>query len=773
MNKQSGVVGASPNHLSGLGHVTGRSRFVGDEPAPHGMLHLKVLTSPVAHGTIKSLEFSEALKVPGVAGIYTYRDIPGVNQIGGIIQDEVLLAEHDVHFVGEAIAVVAADSRAAAWEALTKIKLEIEEHPAILTVDDALQAKAFVGPIRTIERGDIEQAFADADFVLEGIARNGGQEHFYLETQRSRCVIEEGGRLLLFSSTQNPSEIQRMAADVLGKPRVDVTVDVRRLGGGFGGKEAQATPWACMTALVTHLTGRPSELVLDREEDLRYTGKRHAYQSPWKIAFDKGGHILGYSVELNADCGAVADVSTSVLERAMLHAENAYHIPNVRVIGRPCRTNLPPATAYRGFGGPQGVYAIETAIDRMAHHLGLDPLEVRRRNLYQNGDKTPYGQVVKGCVLPEVLDRVEALSDWSERREAIKAFNQENRFLKKGLAVTPIKFGISFTAAFLNQGSALVNVYADGSVSVSHGAIEMGQEVDTKIGQIVSSELGIPLERIRVESNNTKRIANSSPTAASTGADLNGHAAEDAARQIAERLRALAARMLADPEQGIAIPPPFIRLSEGWAFDERNPERRISLTDLVGQAYFQRVDLGAHGFYATPGVEFNRESGKGNPFLYFVFGAAVSEVTVDLLTGQITVDEVSIVHDAGKSLNPTVDQGQVQGAFMQGMGWATFEELVRDERGRLLSDSPATYKIPTIGDLPKVFRIELLENLRNERGLKRSKAIGEPPFLYGESVFFAVVDALRSLGEVSLDLPATPEKVLRACKSHAREGLMV
>ncbi|HEY9765751.1 MAG TPA: molybdopterin cofactor-binding domain-containing protein, partial [Chroococcales cyanobacterium] len=469
------------------------------------------------------------------------------------------------------------------------------------------------------------------------------------------------------------------------------------------------------------------------------------------------------------------DVSTSVLERAMLHADNAYHIPNVRIIGRPCKTNLPPNTAFRGFGGPQGVYAIETALDRVARKLGMDPLELRRRNLYKDGDRTPYGEVVRGCVLDEVLERVEELSDWGEKKRKIAAFNQANLYQRKGMAVTPVKFGISFTAAFLNQASSLINVYGDGSVSVSHGAIEMGQEVNTKIGQIVATELGIPLGKIRVESHNTKRIANASPTAASSGADLNGQAAEDASRQIADRLRSLAAQLLADPEKGLSIAPSFIRLSGGWAFDERNPEKRISLEELVGAAYFQRIDLAAHGFYATPGVEFNRDQGKGTPFLYFVFGVAVSEVTVDLLTGRVILDEVNVVHDAGKSLNPAIDLGQVQGAFIQGLGWATTEELVRDGKGRLLSDSPATYKIPTIGDLPRRFRVELIENLRNERGIKRSKAIGEPPFLYGESVFFAIADALADFCEPEhfLTLPATPEKVLSLVKGKKRVEMKV
>lgn len=769
------VVGTSTGHLSGKDLVTGRARFVGDDPAPAGMLHVAVVPSPVARGHLRGVEVSAALSMPGVVVVLTARDIPGVNQVGGILPDETLLADGEVAFVGEPVAVVAATDPHQAREAAKRVLLDIEEEPPLLTIDEAVRRQSYVGPVRRIERGDPDGAFATAPHVLSGVARSRGQEHFYLETQRCRAVPEEDGALTLYSSTQNPTEVQRMVAAVLGLPRHAICVDVRRLGGGFGGKEAQATPWACLAALVAHRTGRAAELVLDRGEDMRWTGKRHAYSSPWRIAFDGEGRILAWEVELRSNAGAVADVSTSVLERSMLHAENAYAIPSVRIIGRPCRTNLPPATAFRGFGAPQGVFAIESAVERMARFLGLDSLEIRRRNAYHEGDVTPYGQVVTGCMAREVLDRVAELSDWDRRREAAAAFNRGSPTLRKGLAVTPVKFGISFTAAFLNQAGALVHVYGDGSVSVSHGAIEMGQQVNAKIAQAVADALGVPLARVRIESTNTRRVANMSPTAASSGADLNGAAALDAARQISARLRPLAAAILADRSSGLDADPEHVRFRGGRVFDDRAPDRILAFEDVVAAAYLRRVDLAAHGFWSTPGVEFDRDAGRGTPFAYFVFGAAVSEVTVDLLTGRTTVDSVTIVHDVGVSMNPAVDLGQVHGAFVQGQGWCTGEEVVLDDRGRTLSDSATTYKVPTIGDVPTRFLVEMMENPRGPRVLLGSKAIGEPPFIYGESVFFAVSDALASLGAwPDLALPASPERVLEAVTatgSAAGEGM--
>lgn len=755
-----GQAGTSPLHLSGRDHVTGRSRFVDDIPKPGNILYVKVLASPIACGKIIKLSTEKAKALPGVAAILTAEDIPGENQIGGIIPDEVCLAKEHVQFVGEAIAVVAAESVEEAEEALKLIELQLEEETPVLTVEDAIAKNQFVGPVRKIEHGDAEAVFADCPHYLEGVIRNEGQEHFYLETQSTLVIPEEDGAITIHSSSQNPSEIQRMTANVLGIPQNQVTVDIKRLGGGFGGKESQATIWACVTALAAFYTGRPAELRLTRDEDMLWTGKRHGFESSYRVAFDDEGKILAYSVELNSNCGAVADVSTSVLERAMLHAENSYRIENIKIVGRPCKTNLHPATAFRGFGGPQGIFAIESVIQRIAFALKLDPYDVRVRNMYHQGEEAPYGEeVFHAECIERVFEKLRANSHWDERKKEIAEFNEKNKYYKKGLGITPVKFGISFTAAHLNQASALIHIYLDGSVSVSHGAIEMGQEVNTKIAQIAATTLGVPVSYIRIESNNTKRVANSSATAASSGCDLNGHAVENACVEIVKRLSRLTEKLFGETkvvfENGSVY---------SWKEETINYSKPlISFKELVKKAYFERVDLSSHGYYATPGIFFDREKGQGHPFLYYVFGAAVSEVTVDLLTGYTSVDCAYIVHDCGSSLNPMVDTGQIQGAFAQGIGWVTTEELVYNEKGKLLSSSPATYKIPTIGDMPKELHIELLEGSLNEQGIKRSKAIGEPPFVYGESVFFAITDALCSMGRYpeELSIPATPEKIWR------------
>ncbi len=755
-----GQVGTSPSHISGRDHVTGHSQFIDDIPKPRHLLYVKVLLSPLAHGKIIKIDTAKAKASPGVATVLTAEDISGENQIGGIIQDEVCLAQGQVHFVGEPVAIIAAESVEEAEIALGLIELELEEETPVLTVRDAIAKNQFVGPVRTIERGDVESVFADCPYYLEGVIRNEGQEHFYLETQGVLSIPEDDGGITIYSSSQNPNEIQRMVANVLGVSQNQVTVDIKRIGGGFGGKETQATAWACIAALATFHTGRPTELRLTRDEDMLCTGKRHAFESDYRVAFDKEGRILAYCIELNSNCGAVADVSTSVLERAMLHAENSYQIENIRVIGRPCKTNLHPATAFRGFGGPQGIFAIESVLQKIAFTLGLDPLDVRMKNMYRKGDIAPYGEeILHAEHVGEIFEKLRKDSRWDERRKNVAAFNAKNKYEKKGLGITPVKFGISFTAAHLNQGSALIQVYLDGSISVTHGAIEMGQEVNTKIAQIAATNFGVPLSCVRIESNNTKRVANTSPTAASSGCDLNGHAVENASLKIMKRLRELVGRLF--PNIEVSFENGNVYATVEGNIDYEKP--LITFRELVKKAYFERIDLCDHGYYASPGIHFDRDKGQGHPFLYYVFGAAVSEVTVDLLTGRTRIDCVHILHDCGSSINPRVDIGQIQGGFAQGIGWVTTEELVYNANGELLSCSPATYKIPTLGDIPEELHIELLEGSFNEKGIKRSKAIGEPPFVYGESVYFAIVDALCSLGRYpeELSIPATPEKIWR------------
>ena len=761
-----GMVGTSPLHLSGRDHVTGRSEFIDDMPKPRHLLTVKVLASPVAHGEIRRLDTSRAEAIPGVVRVITARDIPGVNQVGGIIPDEVCLAEDHVAFVGEPIALVAAESDEAARAGVQAIEIDIEPLKPCLTVAEAIATENFLSPVRKIERGEVDAAMAHAPHILEGVVVNEGQEHFYMETQRSLAVPEDNGAITIYSSTQHPTEVHRMVSGVLGLPQHSVTIDIKRLGGGFGGKESQATIWAACTALAAHLTGRPAMLKLEREEDMCWTGKRHQFVSAYKVAFDDDGRILALHTELNANGGAVADATSSILERGMLHSENAYMIANHRVIGRPCRTNLPPATAFRGFGAPQGIFMIETVIQRIAHALGKDAYSVRELNAYSEGDTAPYGELIYGAEhLKPLLAEVRRSSEWDARQKAIADFNAQSRWQKKGLAMVPVKFGISFTAAFLNQGVALVQIYPDGSVSVNHGAIEMGQEVNTKIAQIAATNLGLPLSAIRIETNNTKRVGNAPPTAASSGCDLNGHAVDNATDQLVPRLQAKAQELFGVCpvffEDGVLYAP----TAEG----EIDRDRPLSsFKDFALKCFQGRVDLCAHGHYATPRVGFDREAGQGHPFLYYVFGAAVAEVTVDLLTGRATTDRVDILHDSGQSLNPAVDIGQIEGGFVQGMGWATTEELVYAEDGRLLSNSPATYKVPTYGDVPADFRVRLYEGSVNEVGVHQSKANGEPPLVYGEAVFFAIAEAIQAAtGEypVDLTLPATPEKVLKALKA--------
>lgn len=759
----NGRIGDSPLHLSGRDHVTGRSQFVDDMPKPRHLLQAKLLTSPVAKGRITRLDCAKALEVPGVVKVITAKDIPGVNQVGGIIPDEPCLSEGHVACVGELIAIVVAESSEAARLGVKAIDLSIEEEKPSQTVWEAIEAESYISAVRKIERGDVDGAFAKAPHVIEGLAQNEGQEHFYMETQRSIAVPEDNGAITIYSSTQHPTDVHRMTSGVLGLPQHMVTIDVKRLGGGFGGKESQATVWAACAGLSALLTGRPVELRLDREEDMAWSGKRHQFVCPYKVAFDDEGRILALDIQLNVNAGCTADATSSIMERGMLHSENIYMVENHRVIGRPCRTNRPSATAFRGFGAPQGIFCIESIIERIARELGKDPYTIRQLNAYKPGDTTPYGETVENAKhIAPLFDQLRQSSEWDARRKAIDAFNAKSRWKKKGIAMVPVKFGISFTAAFLNQGVSLIQIYPDGSVSVNHGAIEMGQEVNTKIAQIAATDLGLKLSDIRIETNNTKRVGNAPPTAASSGCDLNGHAVDDACEQLMPRLQKKACELFG-VKKVLFEESMLYAVADDGSVDRNKP--LSSFKDFALQCFRGRVDLCAHGHYVTPFVDFDRDAGKGHPFLYYVFGAAVSEVTVDLLTGEATVERVDILHDSGQSLNPAVDVGQIEGAFLQGQGWCTTEELVYSDKGVLLSNSPATYKVPTYGDLAKDFRVKLYQGSYNDVGVHDSKANGEPPFVYGESVFFAIADAIASATgrwPDTMTLPATPEKVLKA-----------
>ncbi len=759
------AIGQSIPHDSAAGHVSGASIFLDDVRPIHGELLVDFVGSPVAHGRIRVVDTSAAAAVPGVALVMTHEDLPGHKRFGPIIKDEKLLVDDEAVFIGEPVVLIAADSRQALAAAKRLVKLEVDPLPALFTIDDAIAAGSFIGPERTIARGDVDAAFADAEHTLSGTYHIGGQEHFYLESQVAIAHPGEDGQMTVHSSTQHTTEVQQIVAEALGVRFHKVICICKRMGGGFGGKETQAAMPAAYAALVAAKTGRPARFAYSKDDDMRYTGKRHPFQSRWRVGFDSAGRIGGLSVELFSNGGCSCDLSPSILERAMLHSDNAYWLPNVRITGRICLTHLPSNTAFRGFGGPQGVASTENVMEAIAQHLGMDALDVRRVNTYGKTDRnvTPYGQRVINNVLPDLIDQLRSSSDYDHRQREIAKFNRASRTHLRGLALCPVKFGISFTKKTLNQANALVNVYTDGTVQVSTGATEMGQGVNTRIRQIVADELGVTYDRVIVMATSTEKNANTSPTAASTGTDLNGAAAADACVKIRNRLADFGAPLLADPTSGLDKSPSHIRFEENWAFDVREPSRRMRFRELVCHAYAERINFSERGFYITPGVDFNRETGKGHPFLYYTNAAACSEVLVDRFTGELRVVRADVLVDGGRCINPSLDRGQVTGGYIQGMGWVLTEELKYSDRGALLSYSPTTYKIPNVSDTPDVFNVDWFENAHHEVSLKGSKALGEPPLLLGLSAWCAVrhaVAAANKEGADHLTLPATGETVL-------------
>jgi xanthine dehydrogenase large subunit len=760
------VLGASLPHESARVHVTGEALYIDDIPLARGELFVDFVGSPIAHGRITSVDTTAAARVEGVVIVLTEGDIPGERTFGPIFADEEVLAGDECQHVGHPIVLIAAETRAALRAAKQAVRITMEPLPAVLTIDQAIAGGHFLGPTRQIGRGEAARALETAENVVAGEFRTGGQEHFYLETQAARAVPGEGGQIVVHSSTQNPSEVQSVVARVLGVRQCQVVCECRRMGGGFGGKESQAAHPAALAALVAARTGRPARIIYARDQDMQVTGKRHPYLARYRVGFTNEGMISALEMDLYSDGGCAFDLSLAVMERSMLHAENAYFIPEITIRGTVCRTNLPSNTAFRGFGGPQGVAAIENVIEEIATHLGLDPLDVRRRNLYggPGREMTPYGQVLPGAnTLPDVVDELAATSDYRRRRAELAAFNAGSRTHLKGLALTPVKFGISFTRRTLNQASALVNLYLDGTVQVSTGGTEMGQGLNTKIRQLVADQFGLPAAIVQVMPTSTEKNNNTSPTAASASTDLNGTAAVRACAELKERLARVAARHLAAADEGLAASPEHVVFAAGAVLDTRRPDHGIGFAELVRLAYEERVDLGARGFYATPGVDFNRETGRGNPFLYFTNGAAVAEVVVDRLSGEVKLTRADILMDIGRSINPAIDRGQIIGGFVQALGWVLTEDLRHSDAGELLSCSPSTYKIPAVTDVPVDFRVAFLdrENLGNVAG---SKAVGEPPFVLGLSVWAAVNDALRTAApgrSIGLRLPATGEEVLR------------
>ncbi|MEO0529928.1 MAG: xanthine dehydrogenase molybdopterin binding subunit, partial [Planctomycetota bacterium] len=751
-------IGKPLPHDSAHGHVTGAARYIDDLPRVEGELVVDFVGSSVASGRILSIDFTEARAVPGVVAVLTHFDV-ATNIFGPIIADEPFLAAETVSYIGQPLVVIAAENAAAAKRARALVKIDVEEAEPILTIDDAIRAESYIGPERRMispgseDAASFDAAFADAPHTLSGRFHSAGQEQFYFETQAALSLPGEDGTVRVVSSTQNPTETQAVVAEALGVGMHEVVCECHRMGGGFGGKETQSAIPAVMTALVARKTGRPARLVLARGDDMRITGKRHQYQSDYRVAFDENGRLLAAEFDFLSNGGAFADLSTSVMERTMLHADNAYYVPRMRVTGQVCRTNLPPNTAFRGFGGPQGVAVIESLLQEIAKVVGRDALDVRRDNLYRDGDAdrsvTQYGQIVREHALAEGLEQIEASSDYRRRMAEVEAFNATSQTHAKGLAVSLIKFGISFTTKFLNQANALVNVYTDGTVQVSTGGTEMGQGLYTKIQQLVADAFGLRPDRVRMMATTTEKNHNTSPTAASAGTDLNGAAALDACEKILERMKAYAATVFEDAEKGLVAAPEHVVIDGGYVYDDRDPDpaSRLDFAAFCAAARCARIDLGARGFYATPGVDYNRDTGRGNPFFYYTTGAAVAEVTIDRFTGDLTFDRGDVLMDIGRSLNPGIDRGQVIGGFIQGVGWVTDEELRYDDRGGLLSTGPTTYKIPNVTDLPRELNVAFLDNPKHTKNVRRSKAVGEPPLMLGVAVWMAAKHALSFIAD--------------------------
>ncbi|MGZ5873392.1 MAG: xanthine dehydrogenase molybdopterin binding subunit [Bradyrhizobium sp.] len=745
------------SHDSAFKHTQGAADYIDDIREPEGTLHLAVGGSPAARGRIVRMDLGKVRAYPGVHAVITARDVPGRNDISPTHADEPAFAADRVMFHGQPVFAVIATTRDIARRAAALAIIDIDREQPNVTVDQGLASGETVLPDYEFVGGEPDATIARAPHRLKGILRIGGQEHFYLEGQVAFAVPGEDNDMLVYSSTQHPSEVQHVVARVLGVADSFVTCQVRRMGGGFGGKETQATQWAVIAALAARATGRPCKLRLDRDDDMMMTGKRHDFRVDWSVGFDRAGRIDGVNLQLAARCGCSADLSAGVVDRAMFHADNAYFLPEFRILSKRVKTNTVSNTAFRGFGGPQGVLSIERVIDAIAWHLDLDPLDVRKTNLYRNGgDVTPYGQTVDDHdVIHRLIEELERTSDYRRRRKNIEKFNATSPILKRGIALTPVKFGISFTLTVLNQAGALVHVYQDGSVHLNHGGTEMGQGLFQKVAQVAAEEFGIGLERVRITATSTDKVPNTSPTAASAGTDLNGMAVQIACREIRGRLARFAATTWSVSED-------LIEFRDDQVFIGNES---VSFGELAKKAYGARIHLSAAGFYKTPKLHWDRAKGKGRPFLYYAHGAACSEVVVDVTTGEMKVERVDILHDVGRSLNPAIDIGQIEGGFVQGMGWLTTEELVYDAEGRLLTHAPSTYKIPVASDVPDDFRVALFDNENHEATIYRSKAVGEPPLMLATSVFAAIADAVHSVHPgkpVMLDAPATPESILKA-----------
>nr|WP_059391485.1 xanthine dehydrogenase molybdopterin binding subunit [Pseudomonas toyotomiensis] len=750
-------VGRSVKHESADKHVSGEAVYVDDRLEFPNQLHVYARQSDRAHARILRIDTRPCYEFPGVAIAITKDDVPGQLDIGPVVAGDPLLADGKVEYVGQVVLAVAADSLETARKAAMAAIVEYEDLEPVLDVVEAYRKKHFVLASHTHRIGDPASKLASAPRRLQGTLHIGGQEHFYLETQISSVMPTEDGGMLVYTSTQNPTEVQKLVAEVLGVPMNKIVIDMRRMGGGFGGKETQAAGPACLCAVIAHLTGRPTKMRLPRVEDMSMTGKRHPFYVEYDVGFDDDGLLYGIEMDLAGNCGYSPDLSGSIVDRAMFHSDNAYFLGNATINGHRCKTNTASNTAYRGFGGPQGMVAIEEVMDAIARSLGKDPLEVRKLNYYGKTERnvTHYHQTVEHNVIHEMTAELEQSCEYAKRREEIRAFNAKSPVLKKGLAMTPVKFGISFTATFLNQAGALIHIYTDGSIHLNHGGTEMGQGLNTKVAQVVAEVFQVDIERIQITATNTDKVPNTSPTAASSGADLNGMAAKNAAETIKQRLVDFLVREY-------KVTPEDVEFRNGQV---RVRDHFLSFEEMIQKAYFGQVSLSSTGFYRTPKIYYDRDKAAGRPFYYYAYGVACVEVLVDTLTGEYRMLRGDILHDVGDSLNPAIDIGQVEGAFVQGMGWLTMEELVWNAKGKLMTNGPASYKIPAIADMPIDLRVKLVENRKNpEDTVFHSKAVGEPPFMLGIAAWCALKDAVASLADYKvqpqIDAPATPERVL-------------
>lgn len=754
------VVHTSVKHESAIRQVQGKANYIDDIVEPHGTLYAAVGLSCCAAGDIAYVDLSEVRASEGVVDVITIDDVPGHKDIGPVFKGDPLLADKEIKFYGQPVFAVLATSLTLARKAALKGEIKVNTYLPTLSVEEAHHKQSFVRPTHRFGQGDVDKQMQKAPHTATGTLSIGGQEHMYLEGQVSLAIPDEESRMKIFTSSQHPSEVQKLVAEVLNIKLHHVMVDMRRMGGGFGGKETQAAQWACIAALLALRNQRAVKLRLPRQTDMQVTGKRHPFVNDFEVGFDETGRIQATRMKINGNCGHSPDLSDAIVDRAMFHADNGYFLGASDIVGHRLKTNMVSHTAYRGFGGPQGMIMAEALVDKIARALGEDPLTIRKRNLYgeNTGTTTPYGMEVEHNLLPEIITKLEEQGRYWQRRKEITDFNSKSPVIKKGLALTPVKFGISFTAKHLNQAGALVHIYTDGSIQVNHGGTEMGQGLHTKIAQIAANEFGVSLDMIEVTATRTDKVPNTSPTAASSGTDLNGKAVQNACITLKARLADCYATLQNCSERSNEV-----------RFEAGNVvlgENKMAFADVIQAAYFDRVSLSSSGFYQTPKLHYNRDTGEGRPFFYFAYGAALTEVSIDTLSGEYSVDSVDVIHDVGDSLNPAIDIGQIEGAFIQGMGWLTTEDLRWNEDGKLISENMATYKIPAIGDTPKHFNVSLFGRKNAEDSIYHSKAVGEPPFMLAISVWCAIKDAIASLADYridpNLDTPATPERVLHA-----------